>query len=144
MVNPLHLILDSKAGSAATVLRLILAAFLLHDAFWQGRQYFYAPVDTIPLPGLAWASFSMMEGWFPPALMLVLGLSLFAGFLTRATTLFLLISLIMHLTGSPPSSPAEFRELILYGGFCLALMISGAGAYSIDKKISSYLLPSMG
>ena len=140
MVNPIYLFFASKAGGAAIVLRLTVAGFLLFDAVIMTMALLSPAAGASP--ALAWDWLLPGTGVGGVILRWAAGLGLLAGLFTRFISLVLVVMLVFAGFRMMSADPDAVREVILAGALCLALMFAGGGAFSMDRKISDYLLPS--
>jgi uncharacterized membrane protein YphA (DoxX/SURF4 family) len=141
MVNPIHLFFASKAGGAALVLRLTISAFLLYDAVIMTTAL-VAP-QSASLAPLAWDWLLPKTGWGSLLFRWAAGLGLLIGFFTRLIALWLVLFMGIAWARMLATDPSGAREVILAASLSLALVFAGGGAFSFDRKISDYLLPSL-
>lgn len=122
------------------MLRFTVASFLLVDAVLMTMAMFSTAQGG--LPALAWDWLLPGTGAGGVILRWAAGLGLLAGLFTRFISLVLVVMLVFAGLRMMPTDPDAVREVILASALCLALMFAGGGAFSMDRKISDYLLPS--
>lgn len=144
MANPLYLFFASKAGMAATVLRLTIALFLLQHVIWQSRVLLDPSLESLSAMTPFWIGILTVESWGTLMLNVLFGLGLLLGLFTRLFSFILLVFFLYLGVTAPMETDAAWRELLLSGSLCLALTIAGGGYFSIDRKVSEYLLPTFG
>ncbi len=144
MVNPIYLFFSSRAGTAATVLRLTLGVFLLHDAYCQSRMLTDPALVSLLSPWVVWDFGSLDNFWLGLGIKYAAAAGLLVGFLTRLTSGLIVAYLAWHLLTPPLLPPASLQTGILSLGLALSLMLGGGGRFSLDRKISQYLLPTLG
>lgn len=144
MANPIYLFFASRAGTAATVLRLTLGAFLLHDAYCQSRMI--SDPSLIPLlsPWVLWDFAGLDDSWTGLMLKFVAGAGLLTGFFTRLISGAIFVFLCFQVLWPPLTSPAALQTGLLSLALALSLTLGGGGRFSLDRKISQYLLPTLG
>lgn len=144
MVNPIYLFFSSRAGTAATVLRLTLGFFLLHDAYCQSRMLTDPALVPLLSPWVVWDFGSFDNFWLGLGIKCAAAAGLLVGFLTRLISGLIVAYLAWHLLTPPLLPPATLQAGILSLALALSLMLGGGGRFSLDRKISHYLLPTLG
>jgi len=146
--NPIYSFFASKDSLAPLFLRLALTSiFVFHGcqkAFgWFGGDGWTATItsmtdaNNLGLPFLIAAAVIIVEP--------LIALSLFFGFLTRLAALavtILMVGALVYVHTSENFLDLQTPLLVLASG--LALLFSGGGFLSIDRGISSGLLPDVG
>lgn len=145
--NPIYLFFASPASLAPTILRITLALLLFVEAYQalNGNDWpdlFRVQRDQVELAGEATApaqaSFAVV------AIKMAAAFLLAAGFLTRFLALGLLTLLGFSLGWGDALTAQSFQINILLGAGLLALLLGGAGRWSLDRGISNILLPTVG
>ena len=144
MANPLFLFFATRAGWAATVLRLTVAAFLLYHSIGEIRLLLGSETGLDTGVVFNWMRISAESNWGGVILNCTFGVGLFLGFFTRFFSFALLVFLLFGIFSHPVAGNDWIREAILFASLSLAVMIAGGGALSVDRKISEYLLPTIG
>lgn len=146
--NPVYSFFATPGNPGPFLLRMAMAVtFFYHGmqkAFgWFGGEGWTATVqawtatDGIGLPYVVVSIIIVLE--------LVLAVGLFLGFLTRLNGLavaLLMVGAIIYIHEGATFEKIEYPVLFLSAG--LALVFTGGGWLSIDRGISSNLLPSVG
>jgi hypothetical protein len=140
MVNPVYLLFASRAGAAGTVLRWTMACLILLAAMTRTTS------GTASGYVLPWLNGGFLPDGVTGSILLgIVGILLISGFFTRICALFLLLVLAssfasVDFTNNTAGQPTEW---ILSASICLTLVISGAGRVSLDRRISSFFLPTL-
>lgn len=137
----------TNSGLAPVFLRLILVAiFLFHGGQkcfgWFGGEGWLKTLQI--MTGSSGLGLSSALAAAVIVLEIALVPLLFLGFLTRLAALIgcvLMVGALYYVHGG--SSFVELQVPLLVLASCLALLFSGAGAMSLDRKISSALLPPL-
>jgi uncharacterized membrane protein YphA (DoxX/SURF4 family) len=144
MPNPIYHFFASRAGMAGSLLRWTMAGFLLFYAAVQSQAWWQGLPLTTSSFLLTWLVFPGEASWVLLAGKATLGALLLVGLFTRLCALVLLGIIGWVLFGDPrPEGPA-LRELLLSASLCFALMVAGAGRFSLDRRISNFFLPNFG
>lgn len=146
--NPVYSFFFTPANPGPFFLRMVVAwTFFYHGAQkafgWFGGEGWTATIeawtaaDGISLPYVAVACLIVVE--------LLIAAGLFLGFLTRLgglAVVLLMIGAIIYIHGLTSYAEVEYPVLLLISG--LTLVFTGGGWFSVDRGISSNLLPSVG
>jgi len=146
--NPVYSFFATPGSLAPFFLRMALAAvFFYHGmqkAFgwfggdgWNGTIEAWTSAESLGMPYLIVAVMIVSE--------LGIALSLFLGFLTRLGGLgvvVIMLGALFYIHGGSSFEAIEYPVLLLASG--LALVFIGGGNFSIDRGISSNLLPVVG
>jgi uncharacterized membrane protein YphA (DoxX/SURF4 family) len=144
MVNPIYLFFSSRAGTAATVLRITLGVFLLHDAYCQSRMLHDPTLLPLLSPWVAWDLGVLDNSWAGLITKYLAGFSLLCGLFTRLISGALFIMLALQLFSPPMPEAMGLKASLLSLALALSLTIGGGGRFSLDRKISQFLLPTLG
>lgn len=148
--NPVYSFFATPGNPGPFLLRMAMATtFFYHGmqkAFgWFGGEGWIATIDAwtaadgLGIPYVVVAAIIVLE--------LALALGLFLGFLTRLNGLavaILMIGAIIYIHSHDGTTFEKIEYPILFVSAGLALVFTGGGALSIDRGISSNLLPSVG
>ena len=146
--NPLYSLLATPAYAAPLYLRMALAAvFFYHGtqkAFgwfggdgWSRTLALWSELDGVHLPGPIIAAIIVGE--------LLIAASLFLGFFTRLGGLgvfFIMAGALYYVHGGTTFAAVEYPLVLMACG--IALVCIGGGKFSVDRGISSNLLPGLG
>ncbi len=146
--NPVYSFFATPGNPGPFFLRMTLAVtFFYHGmqkAFgwfggegWTATIEAWTAVDGISLPYMVVAILIVLE--------LIIAAGLFFGFLTRLAGLavvLLMVGAIFYIHGGASYEEIEYPILLLASG--LTLVFTGGGSLSLDRGISSNLLPAVG
>ncbi len=135
MIKTIDKVLTSQNDIVLLAARLLVAALFViagYNAFkgLAGSIGYFGRLG-IPMPGVM--------GPFVATYEVAFGLLIAVGFLTRITALLLAIltvfaALIAHTNFADPNQVNHFLKCLAVIGGCLAIMVAGPGAYSVDAK----------
>ncbi len=146
--NPVYTFFATPGNPGPFLLRMAMAVTLFYHGMqkafgWFGGEGWFATIeawtaaDGLSLPYVVVAAIIVLE--------LALALGLFLGFLTRLNgfaVALLMIGAIIYIHEGATFEKIEYPILFMTAG--LALVFTGGGALSVDRGISSNLLPSVG
>ena len=138
--NPIYLFFASPPTLAGTVLRLGFAASLLYGTFFEPTAVFQDLAE--PVEGVTMITTTLQ--FTRDVACSVLAACLVLGFLTRLAGVLLTAAIISMASLDMQLIPSGDATHILTASAALALALLGSGLFSLDRKISRFLLPSVG
>jgi uncharacterized membrane protein YphA (DoxX/SURF4 family) len=144
MPNPIYHFFASRAGVAGSILRWTMASFLLFYAAWQSQALWHGAALPESSFLLTWLVVPGDSSWVMLGAKTALGFLLLVGLFTRLCAAILLGLLVWAMMGEPQPTGPALRELVLSASLCFALVVAGAGRFSLDRRISTFFLPTLG
>lgn len=144
MANPLYLFFASRAGTAATVLRWVLAFVLLNDAYCQSRILADPSLSATLNSWILWDFGCWDNSWTGLVFKFLSGAALLVGLFTRLVSGLIFLLLTYFVLSPPLPDPRTLQMGLLSLALTLSLTLGGGGRFSLDRKISQYLLPNLG
>jgi uncharacterized membrane protein YphA (DoxX/SURF4 family) len=136
--NPFYLLFASPPTWGGLCLRWALAAGLIFSTFFDPAPLF-AGLPVASDPGSA-THYQFMRD---VGCAIAAGF-LFLGLLTRIVSLLLAAALLVAMVLEMQILAGPIATQIVLMGAALGLTFSGAGIFSVDRKISRFLLPNVG
>jgi putative oxidoreductase len=143
--NPIYAFFSTPKSFGPFILRMLLAAVFFYHGSQKAFGLFGGPGWNGTMEAFAGMGFSSGTTALVMLTELLVSLSMFFGFLTRLASLgviALMAGALWFVHGAHGISECEYPFALLV--VALGLMFIGAGRLSLDRAISSQLLPSVG
>jgi len=138
--NPVYLFFASPPTLAGTVLRLGFATALLYGTYFEPTPVF----EDSSRAEVAELAITTTVQFTRDVACSILAGALILGFLTRLAGVILVGAILFMASLDMQLIPSGEATHIVTTSAALALALLGSGLFSIDRKISRFLLPSVG